>query len=133
MPATRVSMRDASRLGRRTVRVPIFSGASRRHDVAPLPGWVPRSAPTAGLLFVAALLSRVPGLIRPWFERDEAYIGVQAEALLRGQQLYVDVIDRKPPLAPLLYAGVTGVFGADFRPVRLLLVVWIAATALLLV
>src|SRR3981081_2344441 len=106
MPATRVSMRNASRLGRRTVRVPIFSGASRAQHLAPLPGgWFARWAPTAGLLFVAALLSRVPGLIRPWFERDEAYIGVQAEALLRGQQLYVDVIDRKPPLAPLLYAG----------------------------
>jgi hypothetical protein len=116
------------------VKVPNFSGASRGQGLGQLPGgWLARWAPTAGLLFVATLLSRVPGLIRPWFERDEAYIGVQAEALLRGQQLYVDVIDRKPPLAPVLYAGVTGVFGADFRPVRLLLVVWIAATAVLLV
>lgn len=116
------------------MKVPSSSGASRGRGLAPLPGgWFARWVPTAGLLFVAALVSRAPGLIRPWFERDEAYIGVQAEALLRGQQLYVDVIDRKPPLAPLLYAGVTGVFGADFRPVRLLLVLWIAATALLLV
>lgn len=116
------------------MKVPILSDASGGDGIGRLPGgWLARWAPTAGLLFVAALLSRVPGLIRPWFERDEAYIGVQAEALLRGQQLYVDVIDRKPPLAPLLYAAVTGVFGADFRPVRLLLTVWIAATAVLLV
>jgi 4-amino-4-deoxy-L-arabinose transferase-like glycosyltransferase len=116
------------------VTVPIFSGASGGQGLGGLTrGWMSRWIPTAGLLFVAALVSRVPGLVRPWFERDEAYIGVQAEALLRGQQLYVDVIDRKPPLAPVLYAAVAGVFGTDFRPIRLLLVVWIAATAVLLV
>jgi Dolichyl-phosphate-mannose-protein mannosyltransferase len=116
------------------VTVPTSSSASRGQSLGGLAaGWTTRWIPTAGLLFVAALLSRVPGLIRPWFERDEAYIGVQAEALLRGQQLYVDVIDRKPPLAPVLYAAVAAVFGTDFRPVRLLLVLWIAATAALLV
>ena len=116
------------------MKVPMLSNASGGDGIGQVPGgWFARWAPTAGLLFVVALLARVPGLIRPWFERDEAYIGVQAEALLRGQQLYVDVIDRKPPLAPLLYAAVTGVFGTDFRPVRLLLVLWIAATAMLLV
>ena len=116
------------------MRVPISSGASRGQSLVGLTsGWTTRWMPTAGLLFVAALLSRIPGLVRPWFERDEAYIGVQAEALLRGQQLYVDVIDRKPPLAPGLYAAVEAVFGTDFRPVRLLLVLWIALTAVLLV
>jgi Dolichyl-phosphate-mannose-protein mannosyltransferase len=116
------------------VTVPTSSGASRGQSLGGLAGrWMTRWAPTAGLLFVAALLSRVPGLVRPWFERDEAYIGVQAEALLRGQQLYVDVIDRKPPLAPVVYAAVAAVFGTDFRPVRLLLVLWIAVTAVLLV
>jgi hypothetical protein len=114
------------------VTVPSVSDAPRVQSLGLLPGGrLARWIPTVGLLFAAALVSRVPGLIRPWFERDEAYIGVQAQALLRGQQLYVDVIDRKPPLAPVLYAVVAGVFGADFRPIRLLLVAWIAATAVL--
>jgi hypothetical protein len=78
-------------------------------------------------------LTRVPGLVRPWFERDEAYIGVQAAALRRGEQLYVDVVDRKPPLAPVVYAVVSAVFGADFRPIRFLLVLWVAATAALVI
>src|SRR5262249_30795095 len=116
------------------VTVPILGGTSRGQSLGRTPGaWLSRWAPATGLLLGAAFLTRVPGLIRPWFERDEAYIGVQAEALLRGQQLYVDVIDRKPPLAPVLYAAVAGVFGTDFRPIRLLLVWWIAATAMLLV
>jgi hypothetical protein len=114
------------------VQVPILNGASRgqslhRHPAEGLWRW----GLPAGLLLAAALLTRVPGLIRPWFERDEAYIGVQAEALRRGEQLYVDVIDRKPPLAPVLYAVVSAVFGADFRPIRLLLVLCVAATAVL--
>jgi hypothetical protein len=114
------------------VRGPIFSGASRGQGLGRLPdGRLWRWGPAAGLLLAAALLTRVPGLIRPWFERDEAYIGVQAEALRRGEQLYVDVIDRKPPLAPVVYAMVSAVFGVDFRPIRLLLVLWVAATAVL--
>jgi hypothetical protein len=116
------------------VRVPTVRGASGGQRLGHFPdsrlwGW----GPTAVLLLAAALLTRVPGLIRPWFERDEAYIGVQAAALRRGEQLYVDVIDRKPPLAPVLYAAVSAVFGADFRPIRFLLVIWVAATAALVV
>jgi Dolichyl-phosphate-mannose-protein mannosyltransferase len=114
------------------VRVPILSGASQGQSLGRLPdGRLWRWGLPALLLLAAALLTRVPGLIRPWFERDEAYIGVQAEALRRGEQLYVDVIDRKPPLAPAVYAAVSAVFGADFRPIRLLLVLWVAATAVL--
>ena len=115
------------------MRVPIPSGASHGQCLGRLPnGSLWRFGPTAGLLLVIAFLTRVPGLTRPWFERDEAYIGVQAEALRRGEQLYVDIIDRKPPLAPVVYAVVSAVFGADFRPIRLLLVLWVATTAVLL-
>jgi hypothetical protein len=85
----------------------------------------------AGLVVGVATVSRVPGLLRPWMERDEAHIAVQAQTLLRGGQLYVDVIDRKPPLVPAIYAAVAWLSGSsDLRFVRVLLVLWVAATAL---
>ncbi|HEX6310664.1 MAG TPA: hypothetical protein VF152_03480 [Acidimicrobiia bacterium] len=78
-----------------------------------------------------AAATRIPGLMRPWVERDEAHIAVQAQTLLRGGHLYEDVIDRKPPLVPAIYAAVAWVSGTfDLRPVRALLVLWVAATAL---
>jgi Dolichyl-phosphate-mannose-protein mannosyltransferase len=112
------------------VHVPVPSAALGGERLTGVPGgrlW--HWGRTGALLLGVALLTRVPGLVRPWFERDEAYIGVQAAALRRGEQLYVDVIDRKPPLAPFVYAVVSVVFGADFRPIRFLLVLWVAATA----
>jgi hypothetical protein len=85
------------------------------------------------LVVGVAAASRIPGLVRPWVERDEAHIAVQAQTLLRGGRLYEDVIDRKPPLVPAIYAAVAWVSGTfDLRPVRVLLVLWVAATALVI-
>lgn len=85
----------------------------------------------AGVAVGVAAVSRIPGLVRPWVERDEAHIAVQAQTLLRGGRLYEDVIDRKPPLVPGIYAAIAWISGSsDLRPVRALLVLWVAATAL---
>ena len=56
------------------------------------------------------LLTRLPGLVSSHtFNTDEATLGVGGRALRSGGSLYVDVIDRKPPLPFAAYA----VFGTE--------------------
>lgn len=81
-----------------------------------------------------AVLTRLPGLRADRaFNPDEATLATGAQALRRGGALYVDVIDRKPPLPFAAYAGVFGLTsGSDLRWVRLLAVVLVVATAVVL-
>jgi hypothetical protein len=89
-------------------------------------------------LFVALVLGltlvlRAPGFSNRVFNSDEAYLATQAQVLNRGGTLYVDTVDRKPPLVPYLYAAAFRVTGTDeLWSVRLLADFALAATALLL-
>ena len=51
-----------------------------------------------------AFIARAPSLGRGLFDPDEAAIATMGMVVSRGGVLYRDVIDRKPPIAPLLYA-----------------------------
>lgn len=70
-------------------------------------------------LTALALLVRVPGYVHQLFDPDEATIADQAITLLNGGRMYVDAIDRKPPLPTYLYEATFHVFGnVDLRPVH---------------
>ncbi len=85
------------------------------------------------LLFVLAVALRLPGLTDRVFNSDEAYLATQAQVLNHGGRLYVDTVDRKPPLVPYLYATVFRVTGTDdLAAVRVIAVLAQIATALLL-
>ena len=85
------------------------------------------------LFFGAAALLRIPTFSNRVFNADEAYLATQAQALVDGGRLYVDTVDRKPPVVPYVYAAVFWVTGSDhLGPVRLLAVLAHALTALLL-
>ena len=63
----------------------------------------------------------------------EAAIATMGMVVSRGGVLYRDVIDRKPPLAPFLYAASFIITGSrDLRPLHLFAALEIAAAALLL-
>lgn len=83
------------------------------------------------VLAALTLLTRLPGLVSArTFNTDEATLAVGGRALLDGGSLYVDLIDRKPPLPFAAYAAALGPTGGDdLRPVRLLVAVLIALTA----
>ncbi len=68
--------------------------------------------PGAGTLLVvlAAALPRLPTLAEP-LAMDQALFAVIGEGLLRGERLYVDLWDHKPPAIYLLYAGVVAAAG----------------------
>jgi hypothetical protein len=55
-------------------------------------------------VLAGAFVARAPSLGRGLFDPDEAAIATMGMVVARGGVLYRDVIDRKPPLAPLLYA-----------------------------
>ena len=67
------------------------------------------------------------------FNPDEGFLATQAEVLTRGGQLYHDVVDRKPPLVPVLYEWAFRLTGSDsLWSVRLLAVAAHVLTAVLL-
>jgi len=86
----------------------------------------------AALVLVSAFL-RLPTFGNHVFNTDEAYLATEAQVLDHGGQLYVDAVDRKPPLVPYVYAATFAVVGNDdLTTVRVLAVLAHALTALLL-
>jgi hypothetical protein len=95
------------------------------------------SARGRALLFLAfvavAFALAIPALNNRVYNSDEAYLATQAKMLNDGAHLYEDTVDRKPPVVPYLYAGVFRLTGTDdIRPVRVLMILTNALTALLL-
>jgi len=80
-----------------------------------------------------ALVTHYPSFTRPFWTPDEGFLAVQAGVLNAGGELYADVVDRKPPVVPYLYAAAFRIAGDDAMwAVRLLAVVAHVVTALLL-
>lgn len=74
--------------------------------------------------FVALL--RLPSFTRQLFDPDEASIASQAITLQHGGRLYVDSIDRKPPVAPEIYRVFFDWFGNTLIPLHILVAVLLA-------
>lgn len=87
-----------------------------------------------GLVFVLlAALTHLPSLVRTEaLNPDEAFLATQAQVLNDGGRLYHDVVDRKPPIVPYLYAAAFRVSGSDdLLSVRILAIGAYVASALL--
>lgn len=85
---------------------------------------------TLALLFLAVTASRAATISGRELSIDEAYLAVEAQALLDGGHLYTEIADRKPPIVPYLYAAVFAVQGdASLLGVHILLIFWVFATA----
>ncbi|MEZ5165657.1 MAG: glycosyltransferase family 39 protein [Acidimicrobiales bacterium] len=73
----------------------------------------------AGLLAVAVLVLRLPSLFIQLFIQDEAALSAQGLGLAKGGTMYLDAIDRKPPLVPFLYEWSHRLTGdTDLRPMH---------------
>lgn len=102
----------------------------RAPSAVPPPGYWRRLLPALALL---ALVTRIPSFGRRLWNPDEGYLAVQARMLADGGALYDTVVDRKPPLLPLLYQASFAVFGDEsLRPVKILAVIAQLLTAVLL-
>jgi 4-amino-4-deoxy-L-arabinose transferase-like glycosyltransferase len=88
----------------------------------------------ASLFTAVGFVTHLPGLLRTAvLNPDEGFLATQARILNKGGHLYQDVVDRKPPLVPLLYALAFRITGSDaLWSVRTLAIVAHVATALLL-
>jgi hypothetical protein len=61
--------------------------------------------------FVLGVVLRVPTFCRPLLSDDEAIYATTADALVRGDRLYRDVVDHKPPLIYHVYQAGFAVLG----------------------
>lgn len=86
----------------------------------------------AGVVVMAAL-ARLPSYFHQLFDPDEAAVAAQAIALRNGGTLYVDAIDRKPPLPAFVYSWSFQVLhNTDLRPLHALMAVALAGAGAVL-
>ncbi|WP_435822247.1 glycosyltransferase family 39 protein [Actinacidiphila alni] len=129
MPPTTTAVREAGPPAPVLVPAPLGTRRPARPAPASRAYWL-----RLALAFTAlAFLLRLPSFTRPVWNPDEGYLAVEARLLAHGGVLYGTVVDRKPPLLPLLYQGLFALFGdGSLWPVRVAAVLATAATALLL-
>ena len=84
-----------------------------------------------GLVLLGTIVARLPSFGRQLFDSDEATIATMGMVVSRGGVLYRDVIDRKPPLAAILYAATFWVTDTrSLLPVHVIAALGLAAAAL---
>ena len=81
-----------------------------------------------GIAFVLRFFSLFPTVIN----HDESTYIVISDALLRGDLYFVDVIDTKPVGVFLIYAALQQIVGSSVFLLRIMVVLWLALTALVL-
>ena len=93
-------------------------------------GWR-RSGGFVLLVVGLALLVRLPGMIHQLYDPDEAAIAAVAISERDGGTIYIDAIDRKPPVPALLFAASFSITGnTDLRPLRALMALGLAGAGL---
>ena len=108
-------------------------GTAPDTEARPAPPRWPARLGTVLLFVIVAFAVHAPGLSNKVFNSDEAYLATQAQVINRGGRLYVDTVDRKPPVVPYLYAATFRVTGSDgLLAVRVLGIGADVLTALLL-
>ena len=91
--------------------------------IAPLHSRMRWSVWVVVVLGLTTSLVRLPGFVfNGMFDRDESYLAVMGDVVRSGGSMYVDVIDRKPPVVPFIYAFVRE-WSVDMRAIRLVLAV----------
>ncbi|GJM39709.1 MAG: hypothetical protein DHS20C19_30760 [Acidimicrobiales bacterium] len=91
-----------------------------------------RGAPAVVFASAIAVL-RLPSFVNELFDPDEAAISAQAIGLWRGGELYVDGIDRKPPVAAFVYEWSHRLVGStDLRPLHSLAAVLLLVAAVVI-
>lgn len=76
---------------------------------------------------ITLLILRVPSFFFSWWYEDENIYLAVGQALAKGQMLYVDAWDNKPPLIYLLYAAIYSLFNTQtwaYKVVCFFLAAW---------
>ncbi len=111
---------------------PPLTGTTLDEGSPPIRRWLGRPG-EASLLALLVLVTHGTSFTQPFWNPDEGFLATQARMLLRGGTLYSDVVDRKPPLLPLIYEGCFSLLGSNsLLPVRILALGAHLVTALLL-
>jgi 4-amino-4-deoxy-L-arabinose transferase-like glycosyltransferase len=86
------------------------------------------------VFLLLAVATHLPSLVRTEaLNPDEAFLATQAQVLNDGGRLYHDIVDRKPPIVPYIYAAVFRVTGSDgLLSIRLVAIGTYVVSALLI-
>jgi hypothetical protein len=116
--------------GRRCDHPSLRLSAERPEPARPSPARLRRWKALVLATFVLGIVLRVPTFCRPLLSDDEAIYAVTADALRRGDLLYRDVVDHKPPLIYHVYQAGFAAFGAyDTQGAHALVVLAVLLTA----
>ena len=89
--------------------------------------------PAVLAIFVLGVVLRLPTFSRPLLSDDEAIYATTADAMMRGDLLYRDVVDHKPPLIyPVYEAGFAALGRYDTHGAHALVILAVLLTAGLL-
>jgi hypothetical protein len=92
-----------------------------------------RKLPWVIAVLACGVVLRLPTFAQPLLSDDEAIYAATADAMRRGELLYRDVVDHKPPLIYHVYRAGFGLFGPyQTHGAHLLVVLAVVATGLLL-
>jgi 4-amino-4-deoxy-L-arabinose transferase-like glycosyltransferase len=82
----------------------------------------------AGLI-VLTTLTRIPALVHPKAIDDEGMYSVVANEIVDGGKLYIDAVDRKPPLLFWTYAGIFELAGKyNWKALHAVTILWTLGT-----
>jgi hypothetical protein len=108
---------------------PLAYGAPSSPSPEIAKGWRAQGVLLAGIVTMVVVV-RLPSFIHQLFDPDEAAIAAQAITLRNGGTLYVDVIDRKPPIPAYIYAWFFDLLDStDLRPLHGAAAIALAGTA----
>ena len=95
------------------------------------PSNLPAHYKWACLLILLTVFLRLPAIVHPKPIDDEGGYSVIANELLHGKSLYIDVVERKPPMLFWIYEAIFFVVGPyNWVPFHLISVAWILLTML---
>jgi hypothetical protein len=109
----------------------VVTGTAETHAAVKRPRWRLAILVALGVIALLALLVRIPSIAEP-LGVDQCFWASSARALARGQMLYVDVWDHKPPGTTLMYFAAFTLFGWTPASIAWADIVASAATAVLL-
>ncbi len=90
-----------------------------------IPAWVLLGV---ALIAMATLVLRLPNVIEPPWHDDEGIYAAVSHGMLRGETLYVDVTDNRPPGLYLLYAAMLAISGSSIPFIQMVAIVVFVTT-----
>ncbi len=82
------------------------------------------------LVLALVFILRIPSLFEPFWYGDEGIFAAVGHGLNKGQMLYLETWDNKPPMIYIYYSLIFRIFGESMFWLRLITAIWVTLTSL---